>query len=505
MDPNAEVFQQQWAEAIRLHQSGHIQAAARIYQALLQQFPGHPHLLHQYGLAQQALGDLRGAMHLLSQAVVREPDQRAFRLDLGLVLKQMGHSRAALERLQEVQQQQPDDAEIHFHVGDTCMDLGEAAAALGPFRTAIRLRPAFLEAWINLGLCLKACGQLDEALRCFQQVVQDYPDSIAGHVNLGLTHLLMGHYTLGWQAYEWRLLATGREACWVVPDFLLGPQAPPRWTGSALAGKTILILAEQGFGDTLQFVRYVPLLMAAGARVWCIGPPSLLPLLRTVPAMDRIGTAQDFSLAEPADCYCPLLSLPLFLHTQADTIPAEVPYVQAAPDRVRFWADRLGVGKKWRVGLVWRGKPLHQNDPLRHRSCTLPDLAPLARLADVTWVSLQKEVEGDGPLQPPDGMAVLDLRGALSDFAETAAIVSALDLVISIDTSVAHLAGALGKPVWILLPLAPDWRWSLHQETTPWYPTARLFRQTVPNCWQDPIQRMVTALSQWLPTHEDPR
>ncbi len=469
----------------------------------MKQFPGHPQILHLLGLAQQDLGDLRGAMTLLSQAVAREPTNATFILALGIVLKELGHSRAALERFRDAAHQQPTNPDSCFHLGDAHMDLGEAAAAIEPFRTAIRLRPGFKEAWINLGLCLKACGALSEALLCFQEVVRQHPDSIEGHLNLGLTQLLMGDYDNGWQEYEWRLRFEGEAACIQMPDLLHTPQPPRRWEGSSLAGKTLLVVGEQGFGDTLQFVRYLPGLKAAGARILLTSPRPLIPLLRTMAAIDHLSTPQTVTAVGPIDYYCPLLSLPLALQTRWDTIPSQVPYLQADPALAAHWKQRLGNDQTFRVGLVWQGKPLHQNDPLRRRSCPPKAWAPLGSVAGVTWVSLQKREATADPLPLPAGMAWIDLNPALTDFGQTAAILTTLDLLISIDTSVAHLAGALGKPVWILLPFAPDWRWSLDPDRTPWYPTARLFRQTTPNCWQDPIHRIVEALPLFMHGHKE--
>lgn len=484
----------QLAKAIRLHQSGQIQEAIALHQTLLKQFPGHPHILHLSGLAQQELGDLRTAMNLLSQAVAREPENGHFLLALGIVLKELGHSRAALERLQDAQQRQPTHPEILFHLGDTQIDLGEAEAAITPFRAAIQMRPDFKEAWINLGLCLKACGRLQEALEAFQQVVALYPDCLDGRINLGLTQLLMGQYASGWRSYEWRLRATGEAACFTPPAVLQGSHPPPRWQGEPLAGKTLLVVGEQGFGDTIQFVRYLPRLKAAGARVLLTTSPSLIPLLSRLDAIDRLSTPETLADPEPIDYHVPLLSLPMIFNTQPHTIPADIPYLHPNPDWVNLWKNRLDRKKSFYVGLVWQGKPLHQNDPLRRRSCPGKELARLATIPGITWVNLQKREGHAQPLSLPAEMPSLDLSGVLHDFAHTAAILAALDLLISIDTSVAHLGGALGKPVWILLPFAPDWRWSLDPERTPWYPTARLFRQTTPNGWKDPLQRIATAL-----------
>ena len=533
MTSTTEHFENQLADAIERHKSGQIQEAMAIHHALLKQFPGHPQILYLSGLAYQDLGDLKRAMGLISRATAAEPDNGTFHFSLGILLKKLGYSRAAMERLCDARQRDPNNAETHFHLGDTHMDLGEAQEALQHFRAAIQLRPDFKEAWINLGLCLKACKQLEEALSCFQQVVDDHPQNVEGHINLGLTYLLMGNYPLGWQAYEWRLrLENEEEVSLAIPILTQNGQAIPRWDGSPLQGKTILILSEQGFGDTLQFVRYLSPLKTSGARILLTSLRPLMPLLQTLPTVDRIFLPPRLGVEafkaqvaqERIDWFCPLISLPLLLETQVDSIPISVPYVHAESGLVQKWTKRLSVntgevaqdkptipqtvpslskplhniqphGKRpLRIGLVWRGKPLHKNDPLRRRSCTLNDLAPLANIKNVAFFGLQKEDAPSKPLLPPQGMVITDLQAELHDFAQTAAILATLDLLISIDTSVAHLGGALGKPVWVLLPFMPDWRWFLDQETTPWYPTLRLFRQTVANCWKDPVQKMVAAL-----------
>ena len=537
MTSTIEHFKKQLEDATLRHQSGQIQEAMTLYQTLLKQFPGHPHILYLCGLAHQDLGDLRGAMGCISKALTVDPDNGTFHYALGILLRDLGHGRAALERFRDAIQRDPHNAELFFRLGDTHMDLGETQEAQHHFREAIRLRPLFMEAWINLGLCLKALKQLDEALACFQQVVHHDPDNAEGHVNLGLTHLLMGNLVAGWQAYEWRFRLETEEAYLAMPTLALtgevclqqrptpGARVVPRWEGSPLRGKTLLILSEQGFGDTLQFVRYLGPLKAAGARVLLTCPRPLMALLRTLPAVDRtlppprrgIRAFQEQVAKESVDWFFPLLSLPLLLKTRMDSIPASVPYLQPDPDLARGWADRLRTretmpsdaprhttGRPVRIGVVWQGKPLHKNDPLRRRSCTLADLAPLATVLssespyDVTFFGLQKEEEVAKALPPPEGMTFVDLKAELHDFAHTAAILSVLDLLITIDTSVAHLGGALGKPVWVLLPFAPDWRWSLDQERTPWYPSVRLFRQTTPNSWKAPVEQMCTALPAFM-------
>ena len=510
MTSTTENIKQQLAEAVKRHKSGQIQAALDIHQDLLKQFPGHPQILYLSGLAYQDLGDLRHAMSLISQATALEPNNGLFHGALGIILKKLGYNQAALERLKDAQQRDPNRAEIHFHLGDTHINLGEAQKAQPHFRQAIALEPNFKEAWLNLGLCLKACKQLQEALTCFQRVVDDHPQAIEGHINLGLTHLLMGNYALGWQSYEWRLQLEDSELSITQAALPQNGKTPHYWNGVPLAGKTILVLAEQGFGDIIQFVRYLTPLKEAGARIILTSPISLKPLFQNLTSVDRIlppprlgiTTFQDQIKDESIDAFCPLISLPRILQTRVATIPAKIPYLQADATLVAQWRYRFRstqIKPSIRIGLVWRGKPLHKNDPLRRRSCPLKDLLPLTQIEDITLFSLQKEDDAASPGDSltKDSLAKLeitDLQSNLTDFAQTAAILTNMDLLISIDTSVAHLGGALGIPTWVLLPFSPDWRWFLDQETTPWYPTIRLFRQTVANGWQEPIEQISTAL-----------
>lgn len=500
--------------ALEHHKEGKVQEALTLYQTLLDRFPGHPQVLYCAGLACQDLGHLDRATELISRALTIDPGNGAFHCALGVLLKTRGKSHAALERLRDAQRRDPNRAEIFFHLGDTYMDLGTIPEAIACFREAIRLRPLLDEAWMNLGLCLKADKQLEEALACFQTVIDHQPNHVEGHVNLGLTHLLMGHYQAGWHAYEWRLKLEGEEFS-VALEALAHHPPPPRWDGSCLAGKTLLVLSEQGFGDVIHFVRYLAPLKTTGARILLTAPLPLIPLLQTLPSVDRLlppprlGVAafQSSVAQERIDAICPLLSLPRVLETRVATIPAPVPYLTADPEQVAIWQKRLAphhTPRTLRIGLVWRGKPLHQSDPLRRRSCPLEALTPLAQQTGCTLFSLQKDPTPDGsPWHPPADMPLVDLKDGLSDFAQTAAALATMDLLITIDTAVAHLGGALGKPVWLLLPFAPDWRWFLDRDHTPWYPTLRLFRQTVANRWQEPVQQIVDALPSFLDTIMD--
>ncbi|MBF0613881.1 MAG: tetratricopeptide repeat protein [Magnetococcales bacterium] len=441
--------------------------------------PGHPHVLHLLGVVKQELGDRKGAMEALSQAVTLAPDNHLFQLDLGLALKQKGAHLPAQDRLHEVLRLNPACAAAHFHLGDLWMDQGQIDAAIQSFQQALHHQPDLLEAWINLGLCQKSQNRIEEAVTSFQTARRLQPDHAQTHVNLAMALLMQGDYAPGWRAYEWRFRLDQPSLPFALPQV-------PRWQGEALTGKTILLLGEQGFGDQIQFIRFADSLNQQGARVLVAVPGPLVTLLQRAPGVAKVQDHLEFQ--EPVDCFSPLLSVAGLLGVTADTIPATTGYLSVDPVLSEIWRERLH-GTEFKVGLIWQGKPLHANDPLRRRSCTRQDLTPLAAIPGVQLFSLQK-----GANDPPDDLPITSLESELTDFAATAAIMTQMDLIISIDTAAAHLAGALGKPVWTLLPRAPDWRWGSHQATTPWYGTMRLFRQSVTDQWQEPVLAMAEEL-----------
>ena len=331
-----------------------------------------------------------------------------------------------------------------------------------------------------MGFVLYGLGELAEAVDCFRRLLALQPESAEAKVNLGLIHLLQGNLAAGWAEYEHRWeIGVGDERTFL----------QRKWKGEALKGDRILLYAEQGLGDTMQFIRYVPLVAAHGGDVLLEVQPALRGLLG---GMD--GASRVISRGEPLPEFawqCPLMSLPLAFGTRMETIPAEVPYIHPDPARVEVWKQRLG-RRGPRIGLAWAGNPSHPRDRLR--SIPLEQLAPLTRVAGTTFYSLQFGAGAEQMKQLSTDVTLIDLGEELKDFANLAAIVANLDLVISIDSSVAHLAGAMGKPVWILLNKGCDWRWFLDREDSPWYPTARLFRQRVPGDWEEVVKRVEQEL-----------
>jgi hypothetical protein len=330
-------------------------------------------------------------------------------------------------------------------------------------------------------MSLADTGEFDASMDAARQAIALQPDASTAHFNLGLTLLLKGQLAEGFKQMQWRFKTPEMRS--------FRPKlAQPLWDGSDLPGQQILLYGEQGLGDIIMFSRYAPLVASRGARVLLMVPPPLVSLMQTLDGVESVIPATqplpDF------DVHAPLMSLPMIFGHDESTIPSKAPYLRADPVRAEAWKSRLADHLHQRaVGLAWAGNPKHRND--RNRSVPPAQLAPLAAVQSVAWVSLQKEASSsDRPNLP-----LLDWTSQLSDFADTAALIHNLDLVITVDTAVAHLAGAIGKPTWLLLPYVPDWRWMLNRADSPWYPSMRLFRQTQRGDWSAPVQTIVGELS----------
>lgn len=427
----------------------------------------------------------RESLASADRALKLRPDYAEAYSNRGTALKDLGRLVDAVTDYDRALSIKPDLVETWSNRGNALRDLGHLDEALASYNRAIEIRADFAEAWNHRGVALHDLRRLDEAVASYDRAIAIKPGYADAHWNLAICRLLSGDFGRGWHGFEWRW-----KSGWLQEarrDF-----SRPLWLGAEpLNGKTILLHSEQGLGDTLQFCRYARLVSAAGARVILEVPRTLSGLLGTLEGVAQCVT-RGSSLPE-FDCHCPLLSLPLAFRTDASSIPAGSPYIQSDSARVAAWRDRLGAGTRPRVGLAWSGSATHRND--RNRSIALEDMLPL--LEDrVEWVSLQKEVrEGDAGLLA----SRTDIRhfgDDLHDFADTAALVELLDAIVSVDTSVAHLAGAMGKSVLILLPFNPDWRWLLDRDSSPWYPTARLFRQPAMGAWAS----VVRAVREELPS-----
>ena len=364
-----------------------------------------------------------------------------------------------------------------------CAGLEEAVAN---FDRAIALKPDFAQALSKRGNALREMHRLDEALRSFDQAIALKPDFASAIKNRGMTLLFMGRLRQGWADYEWR---------WKETEGGKRPKlAAPVWRGENLEGRRIVVFSEQGLGDIIQFVRYLPLLVRRGADVTCLVTPKLARLLR--PLEQRIAIAASVDGPQVFDFQCAMMSLPDRFGTELSSIPASVPYLFPEDRLICDWRGRLGA-QGFKVGINWQGSPERKLD--RGRAIPPGAFAPLAQIEGVRLISLQKNHGSDRPVDAPVGLAVETLGGTFDSgpdaFVDTAAVMANLDLIVTSDTSIAHLAGALGRPVWVGLKHDPDWLWMLERSDSPWYPTMRLFRQQSPGDWNSVLQGMTSELS----------
>jgi tetratricopeptide (TPR) repeat protein len=427
------------------------------------------------------------ALSKLNRCDELQPNHAAILNARGVVLNKLNRFEEALSDSRQAQALDPTNADICNHIGADLQKLGRHEEALEWFDRALDLRADFVMALINKASALSEMGRFDQAVILYRHVKRIDPENAETDWNMSHIQLLNGDFEAGWP---------GREARWRIPSLSSTAHYPkfpqPIWLGEEnIEGRTILVCADQGLGDTLQFVRYVPMLTALGARVILFPKEALYPLLSQLPGLSQCLPDLDGEL--PAfDLHCPIMSLPLAFRTTLDTIPAPTSYLPTpAEHRRQVWEDRLGRHGRLRVGMVWSGNPKHRDD--HNRSIPLRMLARILGV-DATFISLQKDPRPDDVAVLRERSDIVDLTAHLTDFAETAALVSCLDLVITVDTSVAHLAGALGCPTWILLPYIPDWRWMLDRDDSPWYPTVRLFRQTERSGYASVLDRVRSEL-----------
>jgi tetratricopeptide (TPR) repeat protein len=470
-----------------------------------------------------AVGKIDEAAGWMQKAVAFDPESADSHLNLAVVLQAQERHDDAIDSYQRALALQPGDFDCHIGLGSCHLRKGDAAAAEMYFRRAMAEDSGRMVAWQDLGAALGRQGRHGESLQAFahahslerkdgentdsfvslavafaeagkiQEALALYESSLPRRPNVGgyyaYSHLLLatGQLRFGWWYHESRWLNDPQVS--LRPDF-----RRPVWAGQQLRGKTILLHVEQGFGDIIQFIRYAPQIKALGATVLLRVSRPMQKLAQRFAGVDRIVN-RDESPPE-FDFYIHVLSLPRVFGTDLSSIPAEIPYLHADPVRSERWSQRLAAAGGVTIGLAWAGNTAHPND--RYRSLSLPALARLGEVAGVRWVSLQKGEAAREAEAAPTGLELVNLGPELEDFCDTAAVISQLDLVICVDTAVAHLAGALGKPVWVLLPRPADWRWLEGREDSPWYPTMRLFRQSRRGEWGEVIERVKVALQERL-------
>jgi tetratricopeptide (TPR) repeat protein len=466
-----------------LRGQGRLNEAVSAYEEALRLRPDFPEALNNLGVTLVNLRRVDEGLALLRRSLQLKPAAAETYGNLGYAYKSVGRTTEAVVALEEALRLRADFVEPRGALGELLHEAGQLDDAAQCFQEVLRLRPQAFEARYALGDIYQQQGLAEQAESCFRQVIAQQPDFAPAHDHLGALCLSQGRFEEGWNECEWRWRAKVEPR-----DF-----AQPVWDGSPLDGKTILVHPEQGFGDTLQFLRYVPLLEQRGARVVVEVQAPLLPLARSSLTAEVVA----FGSTLPSfDVHAPLLSLPGLVGTTLETIPATVPYLTVDPELVASWRERLATIGGYRVGIAWQGNPEFTYD--RARSIPLIEFSQLARVPGVELISLQRE-NGLDQLPPARRHFTIHELGEDVDtehgaFVDTAAAMKNLDLVITSDTATAHLAGALSVPVWVALGFAPDWRWMHDRQDSPWYPSMRLYRQTQWQEWASVFERMVRQL-----------
>ena len=466
--------------------TGQPQEADVALRGLLARKPDSPDAYDALGTARKQQGLLDDAISCYRRAIHFKSDFVDSWNNLGAALWQKGVLDQAVASYRRALDLDPRYIQGHFNLGVAMADMGRLDDAVACYRQALLLDPTHADACNNLATVLKQQGRLEEAAALYRKAVELSPDCAEAHSNLGIVLLALGEMPAGWEEHEWR---------WQTPQ-MRGARREflqPQWRGEQAAGQTLLIHAEQGFGDTLQFCRYAPLAAARGLRVVLEVQAPLVRLLRRLPGVADVVAHGDE--LPPFDCHCPMLSLPLAMGTTMATIPAATAYLDADAAEVAAWRTRLGAMacEGLRVGVAWAGKSRTHTHGLaavdRRRSMAPATLAPLFDLPGLTFFSLQKEGG-----EAASALPLLDCMHHVRDFADTAALIANLDLVISVDSAVVHLAAALGKPVWMLDRFDPCWRWFTGRTDSPWYPTVRIYRQSEPDDWDTIVSRVAADL-----------
>ncbi len=447
--------------------------------------PDHAMAHCNLGSVLQELGLIDEAVSSYKIATTLNPDYSMAYCNLGTAFQELGKIDEAIKVYKQVLSFNPDFVMAHCNLGSALQKKGLLNDAKRSYETAIALNPDYAMAYSNLGSIHQEFSDISKATANYDRAIVLNPDEPTAHKNRSTILLLQENFTDGWPEYEWRLQTKTHS----VRDF-----GKPRWDGSPLNGKSILVHAEQGFGDTIQFVRYLPMVKAQGGHVIFECHNNLLRLLKNSSGFDTIIERSSNNVPEVEfDFHIPLLSLPGLFGTNLDSIPSDVPYVTTDSNLTEKWQTRLNQDRNFKIGIVWAGNPSFSN--YHTRSCSLSDFDALAEINGLSFYSLQKGAVSTESIAA-SMLKITDFKSELNDFADTASVISNLDLIISTDTAVVHLAGAIGRPVWALLHSAPDWRWWLKRTDSPWYPGMRLFRQSKLNDWTVVFNQVKEALLQ---------
>lgn len=475
-------------QAIQYHAARSFQQAEVIYRQILAKQPKQVEVLNLLGVLSQQMGHPEAAVELLTQAIALKPEYPEAIYNLAVVLQEQGRLEEAIERYQAAVHLQPNYAAAHHNLGHLFALQNQLEAAILSYQQALHHspnNPNQAKTCAALGTILLRQGRVAEAVPYYRRVVSLSPDNPKAHVDLASTLLLGGTFAEGFAEYEWRFQ---------IPHVLTHTFDSPQWNGASLAGKTLLLQAEQGFGDVIQFVRYAPLLAAKAKRVILACQPPLVSLLQSMPGIEQV--VEENQPLPDFDEHCALLSVPRILKTTVETIPGVTPYLFPSKTGISL---EIPEATRLKVGIVWASGYANLPEFLQFyqkKTCSLALFMRLLEVPGVTLYSLQVGRDADEINAYKGEQRLQDLAFQLHDFAKTAAAIAQLDLVISIDTAVAHLAGAIAKPVWVLLPCIPNWRWFLDRDDSPWYPSMRLFRQNQPGDWEGVFDKVLEALKQ---------
>jgi tetratricopeptide (TPR) repeat protein len=478
------VYHTNLAEALR--RAGRKQEAEAVCRRAIEIAPTFPTAYINLGVILQELQRPEEAMNILQRAIDIDPKNAQAWTNLGNARLAIGDLKGAVEMGRKAVEAQPDYSVAHNNLAAALEKQDFLKEAEDEYRKAVELQPDFAEALNNLGSVIRRQGDLRTAMHWWQKSVDARYEYGEAHWNLALAALALGEFEEGWKNYEWRFKCDHSRAYW--REYLV-----PRWTGFDISGKTILLYPEQGFGDVIQFGRFIPQVAARGAKVILQCHKELIELMKSAEGVSQVISEHD--QPPPFDTYLPLLSVPWVLGVSFESLPGKIPYIKVDPARREHWTPRIkNEPGRLKVGLVYWGRPT----PDPKRSCQFKEFAPLAEVEGVQYFSLQKGPAVEQLKDAPADMKLINLDPELHDFADTAAALEALDLLISIDTAAAHLAGAIGKQTWVLIPYACDFRWMVEREDCPWYPNMRLFRQKKMDEWGEVMLRIRDELKKLL-------
>jgi len=469
---------------VSAYQNGDFKTALELVLKAIEINSNVPKYYNTFGVILAQAGREQGAVKAYRKAIELNNDYGEAYSNLGNCLQKQNKYAESIEYYAKAIKSNPDYAEAYNNLAAALYKLGNFKAAIENCRKAIKLKDNYAEAYNTLAAVLQAEQRFDEAIECYGKTIEYAPDYAEAYYSRGMSYLRNGEFAKGWDDYQWRL-KTEKIKVTLRYD-------KPWWQGENFQGKTLLVQAEQGFGDSIQFVRYLPMVKERGGTVILAEKPELISLFQNLEGIDDLVDTRKVTEGNVKyDLYVTLLTLPAIFDTRTDNVPARIPYFFEEASKVAHWRNKIETDV-FNIGIAWAGNQTHGND--HNRSCALKNFIQPAKIKNVKLFSLQKGPGIEQISNWPEDVELIDLGQQFKDFADTAAAIENMDMTISVDTSVAHLAGAMGKTIWLLIPYEPDWRWMLNRQDSPWYPTMKLFRQKQHGNWDGVFQRVAEQL-----------